>query len=93
MWAGGGSGGRILGAELEVKVPRGQKQIIQRRGAGGEVVGTSPTKVEARTKGAGSGQESGSQSESLEVGGCRERFQTGCDQHQAVARSLLSGRS
>lgn len=45
----------VLGAELEVKVPRGQKQIIQRRGAGEEVVGTSPTKVEARTKGAGSG--------------------------------------
>lgn len=52
-------------------MPRGQKQIIQRRGAGGEVVGTSLTKVEARTKGAGSGPEPGSQSESLGVGGMK----------------------
>lgn len=64
----------VLGAELEVKVPRGQKQIIQRRGAGGEVVGTSPTKVEARTKGAGSGQEPGSQSESLGFGRIQRKF-------------------
>lgn len=38
----------VLGAELEVKVPRGQKQIIQRRGAGGEVVEVKMKKKKKR---------------------------------------------
>ena len=53
---------------------------------------------EARTKGTGYGQEpgGGGGGEGWGQGLCRgysEMFQTGCEKYQAVARSLLSGRS
>lgn len=53
---------------------------------------------EARTKGTGYGQEpgGGGGGEAWGQGLCRghsEMFQTGCEKYQAVARSLLSGRS
>lgn len=46
---------------------------------------------EARTKGAWRTKEA--RVGAWGLGGGRERFQTGCEQYQAVARSLLSGRS
>lgn len=46
---------------------------------------------EARTKGAWRSQEA--RVGAWGLGGGRESFQTGCEQYQAVARSLLNGRS